>query len=254
MTTAEQKESYEGIYGYPVQMADIRKGKWRFKDYIVKGYSVEQLKEEEMKLWKLVSHRADTAVPPPLSNPLLATSQLLGYGWEWATYAIGNERDVIKIPAGIFSEVETEEYLENTKFAYGKCEYYLAPYIRKTQFERRNIKGIDHNLITQERFVEPFEIIDLLGITSDIRGQLSEFARRALYMLGQEDWLPDLDLKKQEDGRWIIRNVTVDKGELQLFDFTAYYDAYRLSPDRSKEETLQHKTSWEELLNQLQKV
>jgi hypothetical protein len=83
-----------------------------------------------------------------------------------------------------------------------------------------------------------------------VNAQLKDFGKRALTMLQEEDWLPDLDLKK-ENGVWVVRNMALDEENLQLFDFTAYYDAYRLDPKRAEEEIACHKGAWEDLLGEL---
>jgi hypothetical protein len=138
-------------YGYPVQMADMRKGKWRFQELLAKGYTQEQLREEELKLWESVNKRVDAASKPPLVCPLIPDSQLLGFGWEWATYATSGSDEVIKLPAGIFPEVSTLVYLQNTHHAYEVCKKYFGSFVRETTFARELLNGISTNVVRQKK-------------------------------------------------------------------------------------------------------
>ena len=240
----------EPVYRYPTQMADMRKGKWRLQELLSKGYTQDQLREEELRLWECVNRQVDTAPEQPFVHPLLPGSELLGSGWEWATYTLPDSEDVIKVPAGIFPEVNTLLYLQNTHHGYELCKKYFGTFARDTRFSRTILQGVPTNVIRQRRFHQLFTQFTPESLSSEHTAQMREFGKQALAMLKSEEWLADLDLKK-ENGVWMVNNMAIDEGRFQVYDFTAYYDAYRLDPERAKEEIAYHTSAWEELLSEL---
>lgn len=119
-------------------MAGIKKGDWRLQKYIDKGYCPIKLAKEEYKLWKTVKKIADTSRKPPKTCNIYPGSKLIGNSWEWAVYELPNGKEVVKVPANVFLEVNEPEYLSNTKHAYEVCKKYLEPFVVKTSFKRKS--------------------------------------------------------------------------------------------------------------------
>ena len=234
-------------FSYPVQMASIRENDWRMQKFLNKGYGLARLMLETGKLRLKIEIRLRTAPPPPKTCKFFPGSKLIGYGWEWAIYGLPGKKKVVKIPAGVFLEVNESEYLENTKFAYEVCKKFLGQFVVESTFERR--KGI--NMIFQRKLLgkEHFKI-DIRKISLKHRESLIFLSERLLKMLEKHQWIPDMNLEKK--GKvWNIWNCMFEKEEPRIFDFTYYHDPFRLYPGRTKWEIKKKGGNWRKFLKEL---
>lgn len=242
-------------YSYPPQMASIGKNDWRLQDYINREFSQKELQKTENELWKQIEKIAKEAKAPPNENVEFSSSKLLGYGWEWAVYGLPSSDRVLKVPAGIFKEVNEAEYLDNTRVAYKVCKKYLNDFVLDTNFKRIETKDGRLNTINQRKIKEDeISFVDPINIKSDLGRQLVNLGRALLVMLQEEQWLPDFHLwRKMENGKkgWNIWNLFIEKEKPVVFDFTVYYDVWRLYPQRTEEETKIKGKNWRDFISEL---
>ncbi len=223
--------------------------------FIDKGFSAEELEREENRLWNLINNIADSASMPPKTCAAFPESKLIGYGWEWAAYELSSKNRVIKVPSGFFPEVNEPEYLENTEYAYQVCRKFLRPFIVNSIFKRVKIGEGFYNTIEQRRISgKELHFIELQTVSKELRTSLSSLANGMLTLLSKHNWMPDMHLRKEKSGGkwgWNIRNLMVEEHKPIIFDFTAYYDVFRLYPVRTVQEKKTKGGAWEELLNEL---
>lgn len=251
---SKECENIERI-NYPVQMASIKKGRWRMQSFIDQGLNPKELEKEESKLWQRIKEIADNAPPPPKSCQIFPGSKLIGYGWEWATYSLPNKNQVVKVPAGIFPEVNDPEYLNNTKYAYQVCRRFIKPFVLKTIFERQETEIGPINMMFQKRLLgEQFRFIEPQKLSPKLRRLLTNLGQGLLKILEEHDWMPDMNLyQKKIEGKqvWSIWNLMLENEEPKIFDFTAYYDVYRLYPERLTQEIERKGGAWRKFLEEL---
>jgi hypothetical protein len=238
-------------YPYPVQMGSIKKNNWRLGDLIKKGLTKKELEKEEAKLFIKLKKLSQNTPQPPKTYPLFPNSKLLTRGWEWAVYELANKKEVVKVPANIFKEVNEPEYLENAEYAYDVCRKYLGEFTLETNFER--IKGIN---TLRQRKIKGTEIdfITPADLSKTLRNNLAKLAKRMLAILKDHDWLPDMHFhpKKQKGKQgWNVWNLIIENDKPIIFDFTTYYDVFRLYPQRTKEEKKIKGKDWQNFLKEL---
>ena len=242
-------------YEYPLQLASIKKNDWRFRNLIDKGLNEEKLQIAESGLWKQIEKIANEAEAPPSNNPEYPGSKLLGYGWEWAVYELGSGEEVVKVPAGIFKEVGEREYLENTEIAYDVCKKYLKGFVLDTKFERIDTIGGKLNTISQNKVNgDEISFVDPISLQSELKKHLVNIGEALLVMLKEEQWLPDFHLWRKEEGGkkgWNIWNLFIENNTPIVFDFTAYYDVWRLYPQRTEEEIKVKGKNWKDFISEL---
>jgi len=238
-------------YFYPVQFANIEKDEWRLGKSVCYGKSNAMLILKENALWRQIEKIANEATPPPETHEAFSESRLIGHGWEWAVYQLQNENNVIKVPAGIFWEVNDVKYLENTEKAYNVCKKYLGELVVETSFERSN--GV--NLLRQRKIEgEEIDFINISRISNSLRKNLITTSEAMLKILGEYDWMPDIHLRREKKNRekgWHVHNLLLEGDNPMFFDFTAYYDVFRLYPQRMKEEIIGKGGLWKEFLSEL---
>jgi hypothetical protein len=160
----------------------------------------------------------------------------LNYGWEWAVYAV-SENEVVKVPAGIFPEVNKEQYLENTKNAYQVCKQYLGDFVVDTSFERRNLNGIETNVVRQRKLNgEEIDFVRPRDLSPSVKQNFANLVGKVFTMLQKEEWIPDLHLwRKTKNWKlgWNLWNIILENNTPYIFDFTAYFDIWRLYPQRT---------------------
>jgi hypothetical protein len=154
--------------------------------------------------------------------------EYIGSGWEWSSFRDGN--DVFKIPSGRFDEVGDPRYLFHSEINCQKLLRYVdEEFVAKTNFFNDHIR---------QEFIDAQkdEWIDLRIVPEPTRGALVRLISGLIVLLHQEDWLPDLDI--QSNDGWIERkNWLIDhRGIPKIFDFTTYYDVFRLNESRLKKE------------------
>jgi len=240
---------------YLVQMASIKKDKWRMQSFMDKGFSLEELEKEESKLWKQINKIVDETPRPLKTCDLFSVSKLIGHGWEWAVYSTSIKNQVVKVPAGIFLEVNNPEYLNNTEYAYRACQEFIAPFLAETTFERRETKVGPINMMFQKRLSgKQYCYIDPKELSLETKKSLIDLGQGLLEILKKHSWMPDVNLYKKElNGRqvWSIWNLMLENEEPRLIDFTAYYDVFRLYPERTKQEIKAKKDVWQEFLTEI---
>lgn len=154
----------------------------------------------------------------------------LGAGWEWSVFK-KNDETVIKIPSGIFLEVNSSLYLQNTMKAYELfCHYFPSSYIAFSSFSRVN--GL--NTIEQE-YIEGINEFMLCTSETNINlfRHMQIITRGLIDFLDEQETIPDIGFEKTQNGYRFFRNILLDKNSCpRLVDFTAYYDPFRIYPGK----------------------
>ena len=191
--------------------------------------------------------------PPSKTLHFLPNTRLLGYGWEWAVYSVGPDPlKVVKVPRGIFPEINSSEYLDLNRNNYTLCERYLSGFVAESEFGRKRINGEVLNVIYQQKCKTVIDEVNISRLSDDQREQFIELASRVLIFLKKEKWLPDFDLKQKSNGIWRIRNLMYDdKRQIKLVDFTAYYDVFKLNFLRRLLEIYLKQKDWKKFSKEL---
>lgn len=202
--------------------AETERNYYRLSKF-TKNKDSEESKAIENKLWNYILRRA---------NERKVITEYLGYqyidsGWEWSVFRY-TEDNVIKIPAGLFPEVNTKEYFNNLKKSYQLIlKYFKEKFVAATEFQYPHI---------YQRFIKGKGnfIIGYNTKNTELLVNLSEFLDCAISMLKEEEWLPDFDIKRQKGG-FKLNKVIIDESTFipKIIDFSAYYDIYRMYPERT---------------------
>lgn len=241
-------------FSYPVQFGDIRKGSWRMQTILNQNKDMET---EEHHLWNILNRIFATSTPPANKLYYNPNYDLIGYGWEWAVYKLIGEDRVVKIPAGIFEEVNHEAYLQNCIFSYELCRDFMGPYVARTTFQRLSINNSDRNFIFQEYLqTGVFEKFEINSVGFKEKTGLLELLKGARNMLYEHEWMPDLGISctmSKNSIFWSMRNIGISDNMPMLYDFTTYYDVFRLYPCRTKREIIEKHEPLERLILEIQK-
>jgi len=197
---------------------------YRFKEYL--NLNNRKLVFIEKRFWKFLSLAVIKKKPINVYKKL----KYLGSGWEWSVFLDKNK--AIKIPSGVFSEVNDQEYLNNSKQAYEIIQKYIPKkFVAETSFYRKN----ELNIIDQE-YIEGKAnfVIGYHTKNKRLLNNLEKFLESSLVLLEKQKWLPDLDIHRKQGG-FALNNVIFNKYNCpKIVDFTAYYDVFRLYPYRQK--------------------
>jgi len=213
------------IQDYPKSYGNIRQNFHRLKDFTKLDADIEKT---ESKFWEFIFSTASSKQP----RKIFKSYQFINAGWEWSAFC-KDIRTVIKIPSEIFAEVNDRKYLDNTKFAYETIlDYFPKKIVAITKFKRS--EGL--NLLEQS-YVDgkDNEIIGYNTKNLELLGNIKIFLKQALKMLNDQQWLPDFDIRRSSRG-FRFRNVVFESNIPKIIAFTAYYDVYRLYPERTKKE------------------
>lgn len=211
---------------YPKSYASIRPGFYRLRDYL--DLSGKEIKRVENQLWNFILEKAELVEPIRKYKDY----NFLNSGWEWSVF-VENDQTLIKVPAGIFPEVNTPKYLDNTKFAYQKILQYFSPnFVAKSKFRRE-----DKTNIFKQEYIggKDNSIVGFSTKDKILLKNINQFLDCSLDMLINFHWLPDFDIKRTKGG-FTFRNIIIEKPTHipKIIDFTAYYDVYRLYPQREE--------------------
>lgn len=239
-------------FPYPTQMASIKLDDWRLQQFIEQGASKGRLDVEDEKLRKQIEEIGYVTPKLPRTHYAFPKSQLIGMGWEWAVYLLADNKSVVKVPAGVFKEVNEPEYLNNSKFAYEICKKYLGNFVVDSKFQRIKTKKGGLNTIKQE-YINGDEItnLDIVKLSKKTKNYLIDFASKNIKLLNQMKWLPDMQLGKEKDGRWKICNIFIKNERPTLFDFTSYCDIWRFAPHITKRRVIGGNKVWSDFLDEL---
>lgn len=208
------------LNSYPKSFASL--DSWRLHQYLhLDSRHQHQIYKQ---LERFCLHRAHST--PAIQ--VLEDYAHLGSGWEWSVFA-KNEQLVIKVPAGIFPEVNTPEYLLNAQKAYKLLsQFYPDDMVAKTEFLRHQ----NMNTIIQTRLSGR----DSININFDqadnwLRARLQQFFECTADLIQKTNWIPDFWLDEDPNG-FILRNVMIDSATEQfaIVDFTSYLDPSRMYP------------------------
>jgi len=204
---------------YPKSYGNMNINFYRLSTF--KGRNAAELEKIAEDLWQVILKKQESS--KPLS--VFKNYKFINSGWEWSVFK-KNQETVIKIPAGIFPEVNTARYLSNTLFAYNKVkQYFPGDFIAGSKFYREK----NLNIIEQE-FLAGKEITVLGYNTKNktLLNHLKFFLNCALQLLDDYLWYPDLHIDISKNG-FNLWNFKFDaSGRPKIFDFTAYYDSCRL--------------------------
>lgn len=209
-------------YNYPKQFGSLLKNSYRLKDYL--HFEDAQLEE----IFHSLEHFVLTQVESRPPRREYKHYEYIGSGFEWSTFRY-DDRYVIKIPAGVFEEVNSPQYFENTEYAYGVLQhYYGKACVPHTIFER-DVKM----LVIKQELIEglldyyvPFQLDNKLFLE-----HLRNFARSTKKILDDLDWIPDIEIRKEERG-FLLKNVICEHHTFlpKIIDFTYYLDPFRIYP------------------------
>lgn len=227
-------------HNYPKSYASIKPGNFRLHDSIAKNG--EDLEQVSYQLHEFCDERAKNTAPAKVYGNLL----YIGSGWEWSVFQ-KDESTVIKIPAGIFPEVNDEQYLENSQEAYEMVmKYYPNECIAQTKFQRSG----DENRIEQE-FIESSygETLPFTERNAELLAYIKKILVASLQMLEELQWMPDLWLQKNEEG-FELNNLIIQKGTNipKIIDVTFYFDPFRMYPQKTEKEVALSKQNIQEFL------
>jgi hypothetical protein len=217
---------------YPKSYGSIKQDFYRLNKFL--NLPKEELKKIEGEFWDFIYQKAKKSEPKKEYKEY----EFLNSGWEWSVF-IKNSQTLIKIPAGIFSEVNEQKYLDNTEFAYNKIlDYFPQKYVAETKFKRENQLNImEQEYISPQKETTSSVYINEQSVNKKLLNYTKSFLNHALEMLSDYHWLPDLDVKETEKGFHIRNIIYSSEGFIpKIIDFTAYYDVYRLYPQRTEYE------------------
>jgi hypothetical protein len=143
----------------------------------------------------------------------------IGSGWEYSIFDDGQH--VIKIPSGRFAEVNSTRYYANAQANYDLLRHYLGEeYVANTHFE--------DGVIRQEKINDSHQVAS--------PAQMKILCERLIRLLTEVLWLPDTEPQKDNFLQRPKNFLIQQDGTPRLIDFTAYYDVFRLSPNRLQHE------------------
>lgn len=225
---------------------------WLLEDYLAKGASDAELLSEVNRLGKALQDIANNRPTPPASLFHVNGSRFIGSGWEWAVYSTQNSSEVIKVPSGAFPEVSEAQYLEKTISSYNLCKDYLGRFILNSTFERINTSNGQVNTIRQQLLKgENVDFVDVQTLSQKTKMELIDLAFGVMWLIKEKEWAPDLYLReKMVDGKrlWKINNVIIEDGKPAIFDFTSYFDQWRLYPDYTAKKIISETALYSEFL------
>jgi hypothetical protein len=173
----------------------------------------------------------------------------LGSGWEWSVFA-KDELRVVKVPAGIFAEVNDPTYLVNAEWAYATVSRFLPDgMVAETRFYRDG----EVNVIEQARLSgTDMQVIEIAGSSDWLLERLLLLFEAVGQMIEELHWLPDVWLDSDERGL-VLRNVMIDESKNQfcLVDFTSYLDPARMYPMLCERHCRLHGAKVKELIEQV---
>lgn len=169
---------------------------------------------DENTLYRACEQRSNA---PPTTE--FRGMKYIGSGWEYSVFDDGQH--VIKMPSNRFAEVNSTRYFANAQENYDLLRRYLGEeYLANTSFK--------DGVICQEK------INDSNRVASP--AQMKILCERLIRLLTEKLWLPDIEPQKHNFLQRPKNFLIQQDGTPKLIDFTAYYDVFRLSPDRLKRE------------------
>jgi hypothetical protein len=210
---------------YPKSFGSIRIGDYRLKSFFNTGDNLHLVFGELKEFCYGKANRSSVASS-------FDGYKYVGSGWEWSVFK-KDAQTVVKIPSGIFLEVNDPLYLENAAIAY-RCitDYYPTEMIPRTVFKRvRNVNQIE------QEYIQGRENIEITSSTTDngLLNGVDILLRCTLRLIKDIDWVPDFNFEETHNG-YGIQNVIVERssGLLKIIDFTHYFDRSRMHPEKTK--------------------
>lgn len=215
------------IENYPRSSGSIEREDYRLQDYL--NCSILKLILLEFQLLRFCRSRLREVRPRTVYDGF----RFIQSGFEWSTFLV-DATTVVKIPNGIFPEVESPEYLMNAQRAYETVRrYFPEKYIARSEFARAG----SMNTIRQEYIKGKLcSRIGFMEKNKVLLKNLQDFYRHALVILRDCEWIPDVNIRLRPTGFRLRRNLFIEEGTFvpRLIDFTVYIDIFRLYPVRKK--------------------
>lgn len=208
------------LHNYPKSWAAI--DRMRLEDYL--HLPVKDQEEVFHELERFCRVRANDTPP----RRTLHGYQFLDAGWEWSVFRKDPET-VIKVPAGIFPEVNTPEYLANVAGIYELLgEHYPKTMLAPTIFRRHDGVNVLEQLYinSAEGIIIPYDLADAWLLE-----RLATFFEATASLIRAVQWMPDLWLTG-EPGGFLLRSVLMDRhcDHFAIVDFSHYLDPSRMYP------------------------
>ncbi|HEY4612736.1 MAG TPA: hypothetical protein VII11_07105 [Bacteroidota bacterium] len=217
-------ESLANGMTFPPATGSMRRGDYRFGFF--RDASLYQLFRLQRQFYAVILERFSAYTPRKdyRQYPFIAA------GWEWSVFR-KDETTVVKVPAGIFPEIDTALYRTNIEHTYRTVlSYYPTRFIAQSVF----LSDGGLNSIVQDYqsgracvFI-PFDEPD-----KNLVRNLKDFYRCTLRMLQEQHWMPDVHLSLSLKGFTMATpNVIIDERTSSpvLVDFSYYNDPFRLYP------------------------
>ncbi len=210
------------LNNYPKQFASINQNDYRLQAYLNKSNDELNILFHDLENFCIT--RAETFKPVRIYKNLA----YIGSGWEYSVFRLSDSK-VVKIPAEIFPEVNTDKYLENSQLAYqAVLRYFGKELTAETHFVREN----DLNTLEQEYIQgEISPIISLNESDKTLLHNIQNFCKSAKKIIEEIEWIPDIDLRKTDSG-FILKNCIIQQSTSlpKIIDTTYYLDQNRMYP------------------------
>lgn len=224
--TGKTGEHHFSINNYPKSYASTKLEDYRLKDFL--DLDEEALEGLTNELFDLCIKHADEATPTTEYKDY----EYLTSGWKWSVFKKPGGNAVIKIPAGIFPEVNDPIYLENSEDTYKKIEASYPPeLIAKAKFYRDDTNTIEQEFIDGEVDFK----VDLHSEDKLLLTNFKIFLEGTMKLVTNYQWLPDYWFTDTEKGV-LVRNVILENNTklFKVIDFAQYIDPSRMYPAKTK--------------------
>lgn len=231
-TSIDQRVSYP----IPHTPVSIKRDRWAMQPAIDRGVRGTALRVAEREFWRSNAETERRAEAAPQYTQLFPDTQWLGNGWEWNVFSLPGHNMVVKIPRGVFPEVNAPEHLVGAQEAYAGSLAHIAPFVVETAFVRMEEMGTEGtNVIFQRQLAtsKPTSELDPKELTPQVRTAFGELGEGLMQMLDVYEWIPDIQLERTKEGIWKLYDVIIEHETPRLYDFSEIGHPLRLSPERT---------------------
>lgn len=216
------------------EIKGIKRNKWQMQKFLNQGITGEALRSAERRYLAAITEVEKNSGEPPLYSPLFPDAPRINYGWAVSAHLLPDQTTVVKVPRGVFPEVNEPAYLMDANDAYEASRQHISPFILETVFDRVE----DTNVLFQGRLSNTarWRDFDKHKETPKLKSSLKLLGEGFYSMLEEYQWMPDIQLEQLGDGRWRTWDIAIEDDEPRIYDWTTIYDPYRLSPDTMRQE------------------
>lgn len=191
---------------YPKSYGSIKKDDFRLRSFLDLGNG--DLSILWKKLGRFCIDRSREIKPRTEYGEL----EYIGSGWEWSVFR-RDENTVVKVPAGVFPEVNDPIYLQNVEFAYSTItSVFPREFVAYSRFYRK--EGLNTE---EQEFIkgEADAVISFEAQDKKLLRHLRRFLECSLELAEQSEWIPDFRFLKKGSG-FLLRNVILEGSTSQM--------------------------------------